>query len=80
MFNKVYRALGKLEDINPLYSKIQLPMDALGLKLNVSISEHVGAETDIGKDKDIKDHPTENEKDDLEDHYDNEKASYDQKS
>ena len=55
-------------------------MDALGLKLNVSISEHVGAETDIGKDKDIKDHPTENEKDDLEDHYDNEKASYDQKS
>ena len=70
---KVYRALNKLKNINPLYSKIQLPMDALSLKLNVSISEHVGPETDMDKDKDTEDHPKDNEKADPDKHNDNEK-------
>ena len=48
-------------------------MDALSLKLNVSISEHVSPETDMDKDKDTEDHPKDNEKADPDKHNDNEK-------
>ena len=51
--NKVYRALCKLKDINPLYREIQLPANASQLELNMAISEHISAETDSDKDKDV---------------------------
>ena len=37
--NKVYSALCKLREINPLYHEIQLPADASELELNLSIME-----------------------------------------
>ena len=39
--NKVYKALVKLQEINPLYHNIQLPVDATSLNLHLAISEHV---------------------------------------
>ena len=51
--NKVYRAPYKLKDINPLYHKIWLPVDASKLGLHLSISEHVGTEITTDEDKSI---------------------------
>ena len=54
--NKVYKALLKLQEINPLYHNIQLPVDVLSLNLHLAISEHVITDTDasseIGTDED----------------------------
>ena len=43
--NKVYKALSKLKEINPLYHKINLPLSASELKLDLAISEHTSTES-----------------------------------
>ena len=55
--NKVYKALLKLQEINPLYHNIQLPVDASSLNLHLAISEHVistdaDASSEVGTDED----------------------------
>ena len=54
--NKVYKALLKLQEINPLYHNIQLPVDASSLNLHLAISEHVSTDADasseVGTDED----------------------------
>ena len=47
---KVYGALKKLKDINPIYSEINLPALPSGLELGSKISEHV-VESDPNGDK-----------------------------
>ena len=54
--NKVYRALCKLREINPLYREIQLPADASELELNLSITEHISEEANTDEDNCVIDH------------------------
>ena len=54
--NKVYSALCKLREINPLYREIQLPADASELELNLSITEHVSEEANTDEDNCVIDH------------------------
>ena len=58
--NKVYKALLKLQESNPLYHNIQLPADASSLNLHLAISEHVistdadaSSEVDTDEDKPV---------------------------
>ena len=48
---KVYNALDKLKDTNPLYSEIRLPESPTGLALESKISEHV---VESNPDEDVK--------------------------
>jgi len=54
--NKVYKALSKLKEINPLYHKINLPLSASELELDLAISEYTSTESnatsEIDDDKD----------------------------
>ena len=50
--SKVYSALCKLREINPLYSEIRLPADASELELNLSITEHISEQTNTDDDDD----------------------------
>ena len=54
--NKVYSALCKLREINPLYREIQLPADASELELNLSITEHITEEANTDEDNCLIDH------------------------
>jgi len=49
--NKVYKALSKLKEINPLYHKINLPLSASELELDLAISEHTSAESNTTSEK-----------------------------
>ena len=62
--NRIYKALFKLKDINPLYAEIQLSADVSKLELNMAASEHVSAETDTDEDKDDEDRPGDNSDED----------------
>ena len=57
--NKVYSALCRLREINPLYREIQLPADASELELNLSIPEHISEETNTDEDNCVIDHDDE---------------------
>ena len=48
--NKVYKALLKLQEINPQYHNIQLPVDASSLNLHLAISEHVSTDADASSE------------------------------
>ena len=51
--NKVFSALCRLREINPLYHEIQLPADASDLESHIGISEYVCADNNVDEDESV---------------------------